>query len=154
MLWFLNALVTFPVAHDDGDDGISVMESYAPRGESAPYHVHRTEDEIFHLIEGEIVLLVDGATRRVRAGETHLAPKGVPHSYRVVSAHARWLITTANGDFERFVRDVSRPATRAELPEASGPPTAEQQAALLELAARHHIDLVGPPLSEEVAEAA
>jgi hypothetical protein len=106
------------------------------------------------VIEGEIVLLVDGVARRARAGETHRAPKGVPHSYRVVSDRARWLITTANGDFERFVGDVSRPAARAELPEVAGPPTAEEQAALVESAARNNIDLIGPPSSEEVAEAA
>jgi hypothetical protein len=57
-------------------------------------------------------------------------------------------------DFERFVRAASRPATRAELPPASGPPTADQQATLAELSARHRIDLLGPPLSEETAAAA
>lgn len=154
MLWFLDTLVTFPVGHDDGADGISVMESRARRGDSPPYHIHRTEDEVFHLLDGEIVLLVDGATQRVRAGETHLAPKGVPHTYRVVSDSARWLVTTTNGDFERFVRAASRPAVRAELPESSGPPSADQQAALAELSGRHGIDLIGPPLSAEVAEAA
>jgi quercetin dioxygenase-like cupin family protein len=154
MLWFINALVRFPVGHADGEDGISVMESLAPCGESPPYHVHHTEDEVFHLLEGEMVLLVDGATRRVHAGETHLAPKGVPHTYRVMSDRARWLLTTTNGDFERFVHDVSRPATRPELPDPAGPPTAAQRAALAEASSRHRIDLIGPPLSAEIAEAA
>lgn len=154
MLWFLDTLVTFPTSHEDGSDGISVMESLARRGDSPPYHVHRTEDEVFHLIEGELVLLVDGRTMRVQAGETHLAPKGVPHTYCVVSERARWLVVTTHGDFERFVRAVSRPATTAELPPSSGPPTLEQQHALAELSLRHGIELIGPPLAEEVAEAA
>ena len=153
MLWFLDTLVAFPVGHDDGADGISVMESRARRGDSPPYHIHRTEDEVFHLLDGEMVLFVDGATQRVRAGETRLAPKGVPHTYRVVSESARWLVTTTNGDFERFVRAASRPASRAGLPE-SGPPSADEQAALAELSARHGIDLIGPPLSAEIAAAA
>jgi mannose-6-phosphate isomerase-like protein (cupin superfamily) len=89
-------------------------------GRLATLPVHRTEDEVFHLLEGELVLMVDGATRRVGAGETHIAPKGVPHTYRVVSDRARWLVTTTNGDFERFVRAASRPAARAELPESAG----------------------------------
>jgi quercetin dioxygenase-like cupin family protein len=154
MHWFLDNLVTFPVSNHDGGDGISVMEARSRRGDSPPYHVHHTEDEVFHLIEGELVLLVDGQTMRVRAGETHLAPKGVPHTYRVVSDRARWLVVTTRGDFERFVRAVSRPAERAELPPRSGPPTTEQQQALAAHALRHGIELIGPPLSQSLAEAA
>ena len=33
MLWFLDTLVDFPVSYTDGADGISVMESLAPRGD-------------------------------------------------------------------------------------------------------------------------
>ena len=154
MLWFLNTLVTFPVSHADGVDGISVMESLARRGDSPPYHIHHTEDESFHLIEGELVFLVNGETRRVLPRETHLAPKGVPHTYRVVSEQARWLVVTTQGEFERFVREAARPAEAAELPAASGPPTLEEQKALGELALRHGIELIGPPLAEEIADAA
>jgi quercetin dioxygenase-like cupin family protein len=154
MLWFFDTLVSFPVRHGDGSDGMSVMESIARRGDSPPYHVHHTEDEVFHLLEGELALLVDGAETRVGAGETLLAPKGVPHTYRVVSDQARWLVTTTAGDFERFVLAVSRPAAASELPPASAPPTAEQQATVAELAAAHGIEFVGPPLAEAVAEAA
>jgi quercetin dioxygenase-like cupin family protein len=154
MLWFLDTLVTFHTSHEDGSDGISTMESLARRGDSPPYHVHHTEDEVFHMIEGELVLLVDGKTRRLRAGETVLAPKGVPHTYRVVSEQARWLVTTTHGDFERFVREMARPAAAAELPTHAGPPTPEQQQALAEVSLRHGIELIGPPLAEEIAEAA
>jgi quercetin dioxygenase-like cupin family protein len=154
MLWFLNTLVTFPVSHADGGDGISVMESLARRGDSPQYHIHHTEDETFRLIEGELVFLVDGETRRVLPPETHLAPKGVPHTYRVVSEQARWLVVTTRGDFERFVREAARPAQASELPTPAGPPTPEQQQALGELALRHGIELIGPPLTEEIADAA
>ena len=153
MIWFFDTLVTFPVAHADGGDGMSVMESLARRGDSPPYHVHHTEDEVFHLLEGELVMLVGGVVTRVHAGETRLAPKGVPHTYRVVSPTARWLVTTARGDFERFVHAVGRPATAAELPAPSGPPTPEQQAEVSALAARHGIDLIGPPPAADIAEA-
>jgi quercetin dioxygenase-like cupin family protein len=154
MLWFLDNLVTFPVSQADGADGISVMESLAPRGSSPPYHVHHTEDECFHLLEGELVLLIDGTPKRLRAGETLLAPKEVPHTYRVVSDQARWLVVTTQGDFESFVREVARPADTAELPPSAGPPTAEQQQLLAEAALRHGIELFGPPLAEDFAEAA
>jgi quercetin dioxygenase-like cupin family protein len=154
MLWFADALVTFPVSHGDGGDGISVLDSRARRGDSPPYHVHHTEDELFHLLEGELVVRLDGELRSLRAGDIVLAPKGVPHTYCVVSDEARWLVVTTNGDFERFVREASRPAAAPELPPASGPPAPEQIAALAGAARRHGIELVGPPLEVEAALAA
>jgi hypothetical protein len=84
---------------------------------------------------------------RIGAGETILAPKRVPHTYRVESpAGARWLVITRRGDFERFVRALSRPAERPELPAAQGPPMPEQANALAAAAREHGIELVGPPL--------
>ncbi len=146
-LWFLNTLHTLRVRHDEGEDGISVMETLAPHGDSPPLHVHRTEDEIFHVLEGELRMRAGEAEVRIGAGETILAPKGVPHTYRVESpAGARWLVMTSRGDFERFVRALSRPAERPELPPAQGPPTPEQTDALAVAARAHGIELVGAPL--------
>jgi hypothetical protein len=83
----------------------------------------------------------------IAAGETLLAPKGVAHTYRVESpAGARWLVITRRGHFERFVRALSRPAERPELPTPQGPPTPEQADALAAAAREHGIELVGPPL--------
>ena len=121
---------------------------------SPPYHVHHTEDEGFHVIEGELAILLDGNLSRLHAGETLCAPKGIPHTYCVVSERARWLAITTKGDFERFVREASRPAEAPELPPHAGPPTEEQQRALAELCLRHGIELIGPPLDGETAKAA
>jgi quercetin dioxygenase-like cupin family protein len=107
-LWFLNTLHTVRVRHDEGEDGISVMESLAPHGDSPPLHVHQTEDETFHVLEGELRVRAGDADVTIAAGETLLAPKGVAHTYRVESpAGSRWLVITRRGDFERFVRALS-----------------------------------------------
>jgi quercetin dioxygenase-like cupin family protein len=146
-LWFLNTLHTVRVRHDEGEDGIAVMETLAPHGDSPPLHVHQTEDETFHVLEGELRVRAGDADVTIAAGETLLAPKGVAHTYRVESpAGARWLVITRRGDFERFVRALSRPAERPELPPAQGPPTPEQADALAAAAREHGIELVGPPL--------
>jgi len=145
--WFLNALMTVRVPHDEGDDGISVLESLAPHGESPPLHVHHTEDEIFHVLEGRLRVRAGDTEVTIGAGETVLGPKGVPHTYRVESHEgARWLLITRRGDFERFMRAFSRPAERPELPTPQGPPTPEQAEALAAIARAHGIELVGPPL--------
>jgi quercetin dioxygenase-like cupin family protein len=143
-LWFLGAAVRVLATCDEGD-GVSVIESVAPEGDSPPLHVHATEDELFHLLEGELRLCVGGEERTLAAGEAALAPRGVPHTYRVESPRARWLVTTARGDFERFVRALARPAESDGLPPQE-PPTPEQLEHVAAAAAAHGIELVGPPL--------
>jgi quercetin dioxygenase-like cupin family protein len=144
-LWFLNTLVSVHVPHGTGADGVSVLESRAPRGDSPPMHIHQ-EDEIFHVLEGTMRIRVGGEDHVVEAGQTLLAPAGSPHTYLVESDEARWLVVTARGDFERFVREFSRPAPEAELPEPAGPPSAAEVEALAAACRRHGIELVGPPL--------
>lgn len=147
-LWFLDTRVTVRVSYEDGTDGVSVLEHQAARGDSPPLHLHRNEDEIFHILGGELRFRVQDQDLRGRAGQTFLVPRGIPHTYRVESpAGARWLTVTAGKDFERFVRAFSRPAEREGLPERSGPPTPEQQEALASACRRHGIEIVGPPLA-------
>ena len=146
-LWFQNSLVTIRVSMSDGQDRISILEHLVPYGFSPPLHLHRTEDEVFHVLEGEFRLRVQDQEHRLGAGDVLLAPKGVPHTYRVESAvGGRCLTTTMRGDFERFVRAVSRQAERPELPTPAGPPSAEAMQALKAAAAKYGIEIVGPPL--------
>ncbi len=146
-LWFQNSLVTIRVSMSEGQDGISVLEHRVPHGFSPPLHLHRTEDEVLHVLEGEFRVKVNDQEQRLGAGDVLLTPKGVPHTYRVESVQGgRCLTTTTRGDFERFVRAVSRPAERPELPVPAGPLSAEAIRALRDAAAKHGIELVGPPL--------
>ena len=146
-LWFQNSLVTIRVSMSDGQDGISVLEHRVPHGFSPPLHLHRAEDEVLHVLAGEFRVKVKDQELRLVAGDLLLTPKGVPHTYRVESVpEGRCLTITVRVDFERFVRAVSRPAERPELPEPAGALSAEAVQALRAAAARHGIELVGPPL--------
>ena len=146
LLWFNNTLVAIQVSSADGEDRICVIEHRQPYGDSAPLHVHRNEDEVFHILEGRIRFVIDGRERIAGAGETVLAPKGLPHTYRVESREGAHTLTVTRGsDFETMVRKASRPAGRPDLPPAAEP-TPEMIAALTSLCAENDIDIVGPPL--------
>lgn len=146
-LWFQDQLVTIRVPMSEGQDGISVLEYRAPYGFSPPLHLHRTEDEVFHVLEGEFRVKVKDQEHRLGPGDILLGPKGVPHTFRVESKQgSRFLTITVGGDFERFVRAVSRPAERPELPEPAGPPSADAIQAMRAAAAKYGIEIVGPPL--------
>ena len=66
-------------------------------------------------------------------------------SARRLSSTGPFVVAT-HGQLEPFVRAVSRPAERPEVPAPQGPPTPEQVEALAAIAREHGIELPGPPL--------
>jgi quercetin dioxygenase-like cupin family protein len=103
-----------------------------PPGHMPPLHVHHTHDEGFLLLDGELSLFLPEREIALRRGEFVLSPRGVPHTYRVGNAPARWLVLSMPAGFERFVEDVA----------ALDEPTPESLAAP---AAARGIEILGPP---------
>jgi quercetin dioxygenase-like cupin family protein len=145
--WFFANLVEVKLAQRTAGGNMSVIELVGPAGDMPPLHLHRTDDEAWYVLEGEMTFFV-GSNEPVvvQAGGLAFGPKGVPHTYRVESSGpARWLAVCTPGDFEQFVVAASRPAERAELPPMVDPPGEEEIAAVTALAADHQIELLGPP---------
>ena len=115
----------------NGAFGLVDMVEPTPGG-MPPLHVHHTHDEGFLLLEGEISLFLPGREIALRAGEFVLAPRGVPHTYQVGDAPARWLVVSTPAGFEQFVEDVA--ALEELTPEA-----------LTAAGAAHGIEILGPP---------
>lgn len=145
-IWFLDGLMRIHAAVGAGCD-ISVIEHTVPHGSSPPMHLHRDEDEIFYVLEGEVRFAIWDREIHARQGQTVVVPRGKPHSFFVTSqAGARWLVITNGRNFERLVRAISRPADSDGLPPAV--PSAPGAAKALEAICRANgIELVGPPLS-------
>jgi quercetin dioxygenase-like cupin family protein len=103
-----------------------------PAGDMPALHVHRSHDEGFLVLEGELSVFLPGREIALQPGEFFLAPRGVPHTYQVGDTAARVLVLSRPGGFEQFVRTV---AALDELsPEALGAAAAE-----------HDIEILGPP---------
>ncbi|MBI2718830.1 MAG: cupin domain-containing protein [Rhizobiales bacterium] len=146
-LRFRDTLVNIRLSADDGNDGIAVLEHRASVGEAPPLHIHRHEDEIFHLLRGKLRFEVGGRSFPLQSGDVALAPKGVAHRFIVESADgAHWVTITRGHDFETMVKAVSRPAASEELP-AQTPPSPAEIEALIKACAENGIDIVGPPFT-------
>jgi len=147
LFWFKGTLVNVRLSWNAGEDQVSVVEHCMPYGESPPLHVHRNEDEVFHILEGTMRIQIDGRESVAHAGQTVLAPKGIPHSFRVESTEgARCLTITSGGDLENMIREIGEPAKCAELPPQIEP-TPAMIVALTDACARNGIDIIGAPLS-------
>lgn len=123
-------------------ESVDIVESEARRGNMPPLHVHHDHDETFYVLEGTLGLFLPGDHVELHAGEAFLAPKGVPHTYRVESETARWLAGTVPGRFAPFVLATSVPAEDDGYAPPEKMATPETLAA--EAAARG-IEILGPP---------
>lgn len=141
-IWFLTNLATIHISADDTNGNFSLLESKAPAGDQPPLHLHREDDEGFYLLEGRLSLWVGRDRIELEPGEFALAPHGIPHTYRVESEDgARWLVTSSDGSFDRFVAAYGVPAQDDRLPDR-GEPDVER---LTALADEHGIEILGPP---------
>ena len=146
LLWFKGTLLNIRLSANSGADRLNVIEHWMPHGESPPLHIHRNEDEVFHILEGTMLFRLYGTDILAHEGQTIMAPKGVAHTFRVESAKgAHCLTITTGGDFERMVREMSIPAPSADMPPPVEP-TPEMIAALTASCARNGIDIIGSPL--------
>jgi quercetin dioxygenase-like cupin family protein len=87
-----------------------LFEDVMARGKTTPLHVHAGEDETLYVIEGEILVHIDGDDHTVGAHGVAVAPRGVPHAFLVTSETARVLTLQTPGSAEAFYRDASEPA--------------------------------------------
>jgi mannose-6-phosphate isomerase-like protein (cupin superfamily) len=122
--------------HVDGEAsrrGYCLVEAEGPAGNMPPLHVHHEDDEAFYVLEGRLKLFVGNDELEVGAGRCGFAPRGVPHTYRVGSEGARWLLIGSPAGFDAFVREVAKAG------DGVGP------AELPAISARYGIEILGPP---------
>jgi hypothetical protein len=68
------------IASADQTDGrLSVLEVSGGRGTMPPLHVHRTDDEVFHVIEGELTAYVGDAVVHLGSGDRLRTARRAPH---------------------------------------------------------------------------
>lgn len=128
------------VAAADSDGQLAFFQLLAPPMSGPPRHVHSREDELFYVLEGELVFELDGQRFPVEAGGTVFLRRGVVHAYQnFTERDARLLIATTPGGFSEFFVELS-----AATP-AGGMPAFEVLQALAE---KYGITTLGPPMSE------
>ncbi|MEZ5080517.1 MAG: cupin domain-containing protein [Thermoleophilia bacterium] len=110
---------------------ICVHEIVQRAGEEPPLHIHRREDEVFYVLEGQMTFHVGDRTLEAPGGTLVFLPRGVPHGFRVHDDEARVLQICAPGGVDVFFagwgdRALDVPAMSAALEEFGveivGPP--------------------------------
>ena len=142
--WFADTLGRVLVGGEETEGRSCVVEVSGRRGSMPPLHVHHVDDEIFHVLDGEITVYHGAEVVRLGAGDTVLAPRGVPHTYRIESETARVLVTGTPAGFERFIEAFGTPAPRLEIPADPIEPDFEA-VAQLQRDTGYRVEILGPP---------
>lgn len=67
----------------DGNRSRTKLVTINPN-KSMSYHVHRQYSEVFTVIHGEGLCVLNGHMKKVKAGDTIIVPNGVPHAIKAI----------------------------------------------------------------------
>lgn len=109
--WFCGGgLHTWKATAAETGGAFLMFEDALERGKVTPLHLHPGVDETFYMLEGEILLHVDGEEPRpLAAGGIAIVRRDVAHAFLVTSERARMLCLQTPGSGEEFFRRASDP---------------------------------------------
>jgi quercetin dioxygenase-like cupin family protein len=140
-LWFYGGGVHVWKATERETGGAFILfEAVMSRGKITPLHTHPC-DETMIVLDGEVLVHVQGVEHVVGRQGVLMAPRGVPHAFMVTSETARMLFLETPGGSEAFYRGASVTATDEILASAPVDMARVQQSAM----ENGGIDIVGPP---------
>ena len=113
--WFYGGgLHTWKVTSEESDGAFFLFEDELTQGKMTPWHCHPDSDEAIYVLDGDVVVNIDGDEQRLSSGGLWMAPRGVPHAFTVLSSTARLLTFQTPGTAQSFYRDASEPATNGD----------------------------------------
>ncbi|MCB0167112.1 MAG: cupin domain-containing protein [Anaerolineae bacterium] len=116
-IWFGGGLIIFKVTSEQSGNALVLFEHAASRGKTTPLHLHERHDETGYVLEGELLLYIDGVEKRAGPGDCIFIPRGKPHALLVTSETQRSLwVVTPGGAMETFFRQAGEVASSQTLP--------------------------------------
>ena len=80
-------------------------------GMTVPRHMHTREDEAYYVLSGELEVIVGDEVFILRAGDTLIAPRDIPHQLRNSGdVENHYLIMFSPSGFEGFLKATAVPA--------------------------------------------
>jgi quercetin dioxygenase-like cupin family protein len=134
-------ILTMKATADETGGAFLLFDDSMTAGKTTPLHIHADEDEALYVLEGELLVHIDGAEHLLGAHGFAMAPRGVPHAFVVTSPTARVLTLQTPGTAEPFYRGASEPASADSDP--AGPVDFNRVRAVAEKAGG--MTVLGPP---------
>ena len=130
--------VTFKAVGDATGGSYALLE-VTIIGDGPPQHIHKTEEEAFYVLEGEVNVLVGERTIHGTPGSFVLIPRGTIHTFfKAGSEPAKLLAIFSPPGFEQFFVEA--------VGSEKGIDTAAFVEKAMSIAEKYNLEVVGPPL--------
>ena len=137
-VWVPGHQVTFKAQGEDTGGAYALLEVLIT-GEGPPQHIHKTEDEAFYVLEGEVDVKRGEETLHAPAGAFVMIPRGTVHTiWNTGSTPAKILAIISPPGFEGFFIEAGE-----EDKEPDSAAFIEKATAISE---KYNREIVGPPL--------
>jgi mannose-6-phosphate isomerase-like protein (cupin superfamily) len=125
--------ILFKVLPHETNGGLFIIEHAGLVKGGPPLHMHLHQEEWFYVMEGEVLFQIGDSRKQLRAGDSVLGPRGVPHTFSSIGEKPGRMLIAFNpaGKMEEFLRITAVP----------NPPV--QDAAFFR---RYEMELLGPPI--------
>jgi quercetin dioxygenase-like cupin family protein len=142
-LWFFGGGThTWKATAAETGGAFSLFEDVMTQGKTTPYHRHPDHDEVAYVLDGELLVNIEGEEHRLRKGGVVAVPRGIQHALLVTSPVARILaLITPGGSGEAFFREASVPETD----EAAASEPVDFDRVRDAAAATGAVEILGPP---------
>jgi quercetin dioxygenase-like cupin family protein len=110
--WFYGGGIhTWLVSPEETGGAFLLFEDTMDAGKRTPLHTHPEADETMYVLQGEILMHLDGVDERIAAGGVAVAPRGMPHAFLVTAESTRLLCLQTPGCCQAFYLGASEPLT-------------------------------------------
>ena len=99
------------LAGADTGGAFCLLEVSLAPGIGVPRHTHTREDETYYVVSGELEVIVGEEVFVLKAGDTLMAPRDIPHELRNSgSTTNHYLLVFSPSGFEEFIMATALPA--------------------------------------------
>ncbi len=107
VLQVLGESITVKIGGEQTDGRYAVFEEVSPVGGGPPLHVHRHEDEVFYVLEGELEFQLGDQRFHAKVGSAVFLPKNIPHTFRNTgTTPSKVLVVVLPARLIRFFEEV------------------------------------------------
>jgi quercetin dioxygenase-like cupin family protein len=127
-------VLSYKVLADDSQGSLVAIEEVLDDRGGPPRHLHRYQDELFYVLEGQFHFEIGGERFLLEPGGSAFGPRGVPHGWAFVGEGTGRIlfVFTPAGRMEACFREVGRRNAVAPQDPGFWPP--------------FELELMGPPL--------
>lgn len=105
---WLHSVYKILITPNETNGVLGMFSAIGKPNSGPPRHIHHHEDEVIHIVDGEVRFWLEGETFVRHSGDTVFIPRGKEHAFHISSSTPAHFVTCMTpGGFESFFASVA-----------------------------------------------